>query len=222
MMLYSWPSHLLTTVVVFLLMLNFDKVQPIYFVCCEIGQFLSIFWLRKNKIKGEGREVTNFVRTLTKWMAGVEIWLAKRPEPQERSIRDLGSVGGSGAARRDSYWPLSQWQSAANLISFKLYTAKLLKHETDPIKGINRKTAKDILILEQFQSCKNLKCRNKTKDNMIIVCTNHVAKLHYNEYVWSENTQSQSNDELVSSARRQACNWALLLRLQYFPPFFSQ
>ena len=76
MMLYSWPSHLLTTVVVFLLMLNFDKVQPIYFVCCEIGQFLSIFWLRKNKIKGEGREVTNFVRTLTKWMAGAEIWLA--------------------------------------------------------------------------------------------------------------------------------------------------
>ena len=51
MMLYSWPSHLLTTVVVFLLMLNFDKVQPIYFVCCEIGQFLSIFWLRKIKFR---------------------------------------------------------------------------------------------------------------------------------------------------------------------------
>ena len=220
MMLYSWPSHLLTTVVVFLLMLNFDKVQPIYFVCCEIGQFLSIFWLRKNKIKGEGREVTNFVRTLTKWMAGVEIWLAKRPEPQE-SLGDPSETLEVWEAQDSAYWPLSQWQSAANLISFKLYTAKLLKHETDPIKGINRKTAKDILISEQFQSCKNLKCRNKTKDNMIIVCSNPVSKLHYNEYVWSENTQSPSNDELVSSARRQACTWALL-RLQYFPPFFSQ
>ena len=149
MMLYSWPSHLLTTVVVFLLMLNFDKVQPIYFVCCEIGQFLSIFWLRKNKIKGEGREVTNFVRTLTKWMAGVEIWLAKRPEPQE-SLGDPSETLEVWEAQDSAHWPLSQWQSAANLISFKLYTAKLLKHETDPIKGINRKTAKDTLIWEQF------------------------------------------------------------------------
>ena len=111
MMLYSWPSHLLTTVVVFLLMLNFDKVQPIYFVCCEIGQFLSIFWLRKNKIKGEGREVTNFVRTLTKWMAGVEIWLAKRPEPQESLQRTSGTL---------EVWEAPQWPGGFRLLTGRL------------------------------------------------------------------------------------------------------
>ena len=111
MMLYSWPSHLLTTVVVFLLMLNFDKVQPIYFVCCEIGQFLSIFWLRKNKIKGEGREVTNFVRTLTKWMAGVEIGLARRPEPQESLQRTSETLEVWGLTL---FRPTSIWTSMCN------------------------------------------------------------------------------------------------------------
>ena len=106
----------------------------------------------------------------------------------------------------------SQWQSTANLISFKLYTAKLLKHETDPIKGINRKTAKDIPISEQFQSTKNLKSkiletwRKTIWLSSVILLQQHVGKLHYNEYVWSWTTHNLKIMAIcVYAPRRQSC-----------------
>ena len=121
---------------------------------------------------------------------GQAAWASRE---SSENIRDLGSVGGSFSGQEGfRVLTASQWQSAANLISFKLYTAKLLKHETDPIKGINRKTAKDILILKQFQSSKNpksklLETRRKTIWSWLSsvkLLQRHVGKLHYNEYVW--------------------------------------